>query len=380
MKKWILFIVLFSIGLPQIYAQLKFNTYNKQLIAKAKAENKLIFYEFTASWCAPCREMKKDVFPSSKVGEVYNNNFVCIQIDVDRDPHNISNNYDISGIPAFVFTDASGKVIHTETGYHTVDEFIELAEIPLAYQNGTTTPVQDLIISYDSDPQNFEKKLQAFMDGEDWKDEEGASLLLALASNGQEYAIQHFEKNEATYVKVLGQNDVDMYLAELALSEIGDQLDAAIDNKQEPDWALIERILKKHLGDRYLKHMYELKSIHAYLVNEWVPYVKNAVRAAEEYGKSAKDDSEKGDIYMEVVLTIVDSEMDLERDITEQEEVDAYKILYPFLKETEKLVKIPSSDLYSELAYACMVLELEDEEDKYDKLEDQAIKREEQQK
>ena len=55
----------------------------KDMLAKAKAENKVIFMDAYATWCGPCKMMDKNVFAEASVGEFYNEHFVNAQIDME---------------------------------------------------------------------------------------------------------------------------------------------------------------------------------------------------------------------------------------------------------------------------------------------------------
>src|SRR6185312_17488120 len=65
-----------------------------QITAKAKAEHKYIFVDCYATWCSPCKEMDKNVYMSSKIGERFNADFVSVKVQMDKtkkdDPHVMS--------------------------------------------------------------------------------------------------------------------------------------------------------------------------------------------------------------------------------------------------------------------------------------------------
>jgi thiol:disulfide interchange protein len=42
-----------------------------QALAKAKKENKLVFLDAYTSWCGPCKQMQRNVFPQTTVGSFF---------------------------------------------------------------------------------------------------------------------------------------------------------------------------------------------------------------------------------------------------------------------------------------------------------------------
>ena len=75
-----------SFGLLQCFAQgVKFDALSlDQALARAQAEEKLVFVDVTASWCGPCKLMFEEVLSRKDVGEYCNEQFICIQINVDN--------------------------------------------------------------------------------------------------------------------------------------------------------------------------------------------------------------------------------------------------------------------------------------------------------
>ena len=68
-----------------IYAQEGIDFQNipfKDLLAKAKAEKKLVFIDAYASWCGPCKLMENNIFPLPAVKSYYNASFINAHFDM----------------------------------------------------------------------------------------------------------------------------------------------------------------------------------------------------------------------------------------------------------------------------------------------------------
>src|SRR5882724_2814275 len=56
----------------------------EQVKAKAKAENKYIFVDCYATWCVPCKNMEKNVYPIDSIGDFVNSHYIPVKIQFDR--------------------------------------------------------------------------------------------------------------------------------------------------------------------------------------------------------------------------------------------------------------------------------------------------------
>lgn len=100
-----------------------------EALALAKKENKLIFLDIYATWCAPCKKLKKSTFSRKEVGQFYNANFINVSIDGEKGEGAIlANKYKITGYPSLLFIDATGKVVVASGGYLDSEKFIILGE------------------------------------------------------------------------------------------------------------------------------------------------------------------------------------------------------------------------------------------------------------
>lgn len=99
------------------------------ILAKAKAEKKLVFMDAYASWCGPCKLMEKNVFTDKNVADFYNKNFVNARIDMEKgEGRDLAIKYGVRSYPTFLFLNGEGDVVGKELGYIQSKEFLELGE------------------------------------------------------------------------------------------------------------------------------------------------------------------------------------------------------------------------------------------------------------
>lgn len=97
----------------------------KQIKEKAKKEKKYIFVDGYTTWCVPCKEMNKNIFPQQKVGDFLNKNFinVAVQFDVTKtdskevkswynDAKFLEKNYAVNVYPTYLFFNPDGDIVH----------------------------------------------------------------------------------------------------------------------------------------------------------------------------------------------------------------------------------------------------------------------------
>jgi thiol:disulfide interchange protein len=108
-----------------------FNGTLKEAIAKAKSENKFVFFDAYAAWCGPCKTMDKEVFSNKNVADYLNAKFVPIRIDMEKGegPELAKKYKSINGYPSLLFLDAGGMPVKTLLGSREVDEFLAEAKL-----------------------------------------------------------------------------------------------------------------------------------------------------------------------------------------------------------------------------------------------------------
>lgn len=101
----------------------KFATSADTVMAAAKTNGKPTIMVFSASWCGPCQEMKKDVYPSAAVKPFHDQfNWAYLDIDVAANTK-LFESHKLESVPHLLFLDATGKTIDQQEGGSTPDEF-----------------------------------------------------------------------------------------------------------------------------------------------------------------------------------------------------------------------------------------------------------------
>ncbi len=103
------------------------------VLDRAEAEGKIVFIDFYATWCQPCKMMDKDVFSDKNIASFFNENFISYKVDAEKGfGPNIAALYNVRAYPTLVWVDTKGNVLEETVGgtYHT--ELMKLAEQALA--------------------------------------------------------------------------------------------------------------------------------------------------------------------------------------------------------------------------------------------------------
>lgn len=99
----------------------------EEALQKAKAEKKLIFLDAYASWCGPCKMMKRRTFSDPKVGEQFNKYFISVAIDMEQgEGPELARKFQVDSYPTLIFLQPDGKLITKAIGYHSPEEFLNI--------------------------------------------------------------------------------------------------------------------------------------------------------------------------------------------------------------------------------------------------------------
>lgn len=89
---------------------------------EAAAANKPLLLYFTATWCDPCQEMARQVWPQPKVAKALDA-VLPVKIDVDQHP-DLAGQFNVVGIPRLQLLHPDGTPGPTRVGFTTADEVV----------------------------------------------------------------------------------------------------------------------------------------------------------------------------------------------------------------------------------------------------------------
>ncbi|MEP1780384.1 thioredoxin family protein [Reichenbachiella sp.] len=101
----------------------------ESVLERAVKEKKPVFIDAYTTWCRPCIQMDRDIFTLNEVADFHNKNFINLKLDGGKTyGPELVKKFGIRGFPSFIYVDAKGKVIHSDSGFKEKDAFLNLSK------------------------------------------------------------------------------------------------------------------------------------------------------------------------------------------------------------------------------------------------------------
>jgi len=87
-------------------------SYSEQLLEETRNARKPIIIDFSADWCAPCREMDEVTFRDADVVKEAEKSFIMVKVDLTRNDaghERLVARYGVRGVPTVIFLDGQGR-------------------------------------------------------------------------------------------------------------------------------------------------------------------------------------------------------------------------------------------------------------------------------
>lgn len=341
----------FLIGHAQ---SIKFHSSSSLKTSFEKAKKKLLFVDTYASWCAPCKMMEQDVFPTKSVYTFYNKNFISVKIDMETAlGEEFSNRYKVESIPTFYFFSGDGKLIFRKTGgTDNALEFVEYGQTALdiyALKSNNTeiqNPRSLLHYAYflkemaDSSYNDF---FHAYLATEnDWSSPGIMQAIIDLAEKEGSPALEYFVENMIDFKKTLG----DAIVSEKQLLIILDRSLEFLKNspkKQIPNFEKLEPVFIKYFNEEEYKEHFLLFQFRYFQQNADFANMREVLRRfIKEIVEPMPDGREKAVEYINTAASFYEAAQ------------GESKLQFEAIRWGEIAIALDqSADIYSILALLC---------------------------
>jgi thiol-disulfide isomerase/thioredoxin len=109
-----------------------------EILAQAKAQNKMIFLDGYTSWCGPCKWMAANMFTNDTIAGYYNRSFICTHFDMEKgEGVALAKEYEIKAYPTLLFVNPSGEMVHKRVGApQKIQDYLDMGAIALTPGEG----------------------------------------------------------------------------------------------------------------------------------------------------------------------------------------------------------------------------------------------------
>ena len=235
----------------------------EEAVAKATKENKMLFVDCYTEWCYWCKVLDKKTFPDAEVGKYFNENYVSIKLDMEREGFDVGLKYRISGYPAGLVFKSDGSLVSKGGGYMPPADFIAFGkeskeittgpaiaklsdklDFPAFYVNSFTnkTPNKDGSESKRVWPK--EEELNKYLDeNPDLLNEVSWSIFQRFVRKGKH--VEAFFKVKDECIKKYGDEEVTQKISSIA----NDKFRAAIHDKDRSKFKEGVELVKKYFPE-----------------------------------------------------------------------------------------------------------------------------------
>lgn len=207
----------------------------QEILERAEAEDKIIFVDAYTTWCGPCKMMSAQVFPEKAVGDLYNEHFINVKIDMEKgEGLRLASQYRVEAYPSLLFVDGQGEIVHRAVGFHNVPEFIELGRTALdpgarlsayreRYQSGNRDPefLHDYaMVSYRAMDGNLGRIAEDYLQTqEDWSTEKNRRFIFTFVDDVDSELFQYIAAHRESFEELFGSQAVISRIQNLIMQE-----------------------------------------------------------------------------------------------------------------------------------------------------------------
>ncbi len=279
--------VLFSAAQGIIFED---NATFEKVLAKAKAENKLIFMDCYTTWCGPCKRLAADVFPKEEVGNYFNAKFINTKFDMEKgEGPSIAAEFGVRAYPTLLWIDGNRKVVHRAVGMLDPQSLINAGKqannqtpglmeaLKAKYEAGERS--SEFMLSYVdalfNEGVNFDKEFEEWLkslNDKNLQDEKITRNIFNFTTHVRSPGMAYLMKNKNYYNQLIGEKVVAGKLNQLAEKAMKEAL--AKNDKSFFDAGI--KVLQTYNSADAAEQINKLSMDYAARLNDWDAYDKHA--------------------------------------------------------------------------------------------------------
>jgi thioredoxin-related protein len=144
-KLWLAVVAGTTFGIPKELRAEAMNFISGDIRAAqilAAKEGKLVFVDFRANWCAPCKIMEEYTFTHPSVETAMQTNYVPVQVDIDdMDGFELKQKFNVKVLPTMLIFNSQGKLIGKYEESMAASRLIDVLETHNLTDNKVKTEV-----------------------------------------------------------------------------------------------------------------------------------------------------------------------------------------------------------------------------------------------
>ena len=269
------------------------------VLKKAKAEKKIIFVDAYTTWCGPCKQMSKNIFPQKEVGDVFNARFVNAKIDMEKgEGPEIAKKYEVRAYPTYIFVNGDGELVHRSLGSMPAEKFIAVGEaasdperqfysLKKKYEGGERGAdfLKNFAFACESAQETalLPTVVEAYLATQkDWLQKDNMNFILKFGTSIQSPMFAFMVKNQDAFAKELDQKDFKAQIDYMAFMGVANATYNRM--KGEFDFAKAKELGAKYLSQDMLdKSLSNMTLAQFQMKNDMPNYLAHAITHFEKY-------------------------------------------------------------------------------------------------